>query len=111
MKQSIFATAISAVLMTLPAQTAPPTKPVTVNQRRENQQDRIAQGVKSGQLTAKETAGRENQEAKLNQEIHADRAANGGKLTAPEKTQVNSQQNQMSRKIYRDKHNGKTQNN
>ena len=27
----------------------------TINQRRENQQDRIAQGVKSGQLTAGET--------------------------------------------------------
>jgi hypothetical protein len=28
----------------------------TINQRRENQQDRIAQGVRSGQLTAHETA-------------------------------------------------------
>ena len=36
-----------------------------VGQRAENQQDRIAQGVKSGQLTAGESAHLENNEAKI----------------------------------------------
>ena len=81
----------------------------TVNQRRENQQDRIAQGVNSGQLTAGETANLENKEAAVNHEIHADRAANGGKLTGGEKARVNRQQNRMSRQIYRDKHNARVQ--
>ena len=36
----------------------------TVNARRENQQDRIAQGVKSGQLSDKETAKLETREQK-----------------------------------------------
>ena len=76
-----------------------------VGKRAENQQDRIAQGVKSGQLTAGETAHLENNEAKINREVKADRAANGGKLTAQEKAQVNRQQNRESRQIYRDKHN------
>lgn len=76
-----------------------------VNQRRENQQDRIAQGVQSGQLTAGETTKLENQERAVNGEIRADRNANGGKLTTAEKQQVNSQQNAMSRHIYTDKHN------
>ena len=73
--------------------------------RKENQQDRIAQGVKSGQLTAGETARLETKEARVNKEIRSDRAANGGRLTGAEKAQVNRQQNKMSRAIYKDKHN------
>jgi len=83
------------------------TKP-TVAQRKENQQDRIANGVKSGQLTAGETANLESKEAAINGETRADRAANGGKLTAADKKQVNQQQNQLSKQIYDDKHNANT---
>ena len=80
-----------------------------VGKRAENQQDRIAQGIKSGQLTAGEASHLENNEAKINREVRNDRAANGGKLTAQEKQQVNRQQNRQSRQIYRDKHNGRHQ--
>jgi hypothetical protein len=80
-----------------------------VNQRKENQQDRVAQGMKSGQLTAGETGNLEKKEAAINQEVHADRTLNGGKLTSAERKQVNSQQNQMSKQIYADKHNATTQ--
>ncbi len=80
-----------------------------VNERRENQQDRIAQGVKSGQLTAGETAKLEKKEARLNHEVHADRKANDGKLTPAERAQVNRQQNRLSRQIYTDKHNAPKQ--
>jgi hypothetical protein len=82
-----------------------------VGQRRENQQDRIAQGVGSGQLTAGETAHLENQERGINQQVAADRAANGGRLTPGERQQINHEQNQASRNIYRDKHNAATQGN
>ena len=88
---------------------APAQKP-TIAQRKENQQDRIAQGVKSGQLTAGETANLETKEAAINGETRADRAANGGKLTSAEKQQINQQQNQLSKQIYNDKHNAATQN-
>jgi hypothetical protein len=81
----------------------------TINERRENQQDRIAQGVKSGQLTAGETANLEGKEAGLNHEIHNDRSMNNGHLTPGEKAQVNRQQNRLSRQIYRDKHNARKQ--
>jgi hypothetical protein len=80
-----------------------------VVQRQENQQDRIAQGIKSGQLTAGETSKLESKEAGLNKEVRTDRRANGGKLTQGEKQQVNRQQNRLSNKIYQDKHNGRTQ--
>ena len=40
----------------------------SIAQRKENQQDRIANGVKSGQLTAGETANLETKEAAINGE-------------------------------------------
>ena len=73
--------------------------------RKENQQDRIAQGVKSGSLTPKETSNLEHKEAGLNKEIRTDRKANGGNLTNKQKAQVNRQQNRLSKNIYNDKHN------
>jgi hypothetical protein len=76
-----------------------------IKERKENQQDRIAQGVKSGQLTPGETAKLETKEAKLNKEIRHDRKQNGGNLTNNEKKQVDRQQNKLSKQIYNDKHN------
>src|SRR5262249_61587767 len=84
--------------------TTTPAPTPTIAERKENQQDRIANGVKSGQLTAGETANLETKEAAINGETKADRAANGGKLTAGEKQQINKQQNQPSKKIHNDKH-------
>jgi metal-dependent amidase/aminoacylase/carboxypeptidase family protein len=80
-----------------------------IQKRKENQQDRIAQGVKSGQLTAGETANLEHKEANLNREIRHDRKQNGGNLTNQQKRQINRQQNKLSKQIYRDKHNGRRQ--
>ena len=107
--------ALAACMLPALAQSAPPTavppptppipKPATIPQRQENQQDRIAQGVKSGQLTAGETANLETKEAAINHEVRADRNANGGKLTPAERAQVNRQLNHTSKQIYRDKHN------
>jgi hypothetical protein len=80
-----------------------------IGQRKENQQDRIAQGVKSGQLTAAGTANLEKKESSINQEVKTDRSLNGGKLTQQEKQTVNKQQNQVSNQIYKDKHNAAQQ--
>lgn len=80
-----------------------------IQQRKENQQQRIANGVENGSLTPKETAHLENKEARLNKEIRADRKANGGNLTNNEKRQINRQQNRLSRNIYNQKHDGQHQ--
>jgi hypothetical protein len=94
---------------TAPApQTTPAPQANTVNDRRTDQQDRIANGVQSGQLTAGETKNIEGREANLNREIRDDRSADGGKLTAQEHKQVNNQQNNLSKSIYTDKHNANT---
>lgn len=71
----------------------------------QNQQQRIGQGVKSGQLTPRETSNLENKERAVNGEVRADRRANGGKLTGAERTQVNAQHQNLSKQIYADKHN------
>ena len=80
-----------------------------VNARQVRQQNRIAGGVKSGQLTKGETAHIERNEAAIHHEVRTDRAANSGKLTAQEHRQVEHQQNKESHQIYHDKHNAKTE--
>ena len=65
-----------------------------INQRKENQQDRIAQGVKSGQHTAGETSRLEHHEAGINHEEKAMRAQDNGHLTKADKSLINKQQNQ-----------------
>lgn len=101
MKSMFMTAALAASILPAAAQ--------TIAQRKENQQDRIAQGVRSGQLTPHETAKLENKEAKLNRETRRMRAANGGRLTPAEKAKVNRQQNHLSRDIYRQKHDAQHQ--
>jgi len=78
-----------------------------INQRKVDQQERIAQGVKSGQLTAGETSRLEHQEAGINKEERGMRAQDNGYLTQADRKVLHQQQNQESRRIYRAKHNGK----
>jgi hypothetical protein len=80
-----------------------------IQQRKENQQKRIAEGVKNGSLTPAETARIEHQESKLNKEVRRDRKQNDGKLTPQEKAKVNRQQNKLSKEIAKQKHDGQTQ--
>jgi hypothetical protein len=108
LRNVFFGMTLAALALPALAQTDPQPKS-EVGKRAENQQDRIAQGVKSGQLTAGETANLESKDARINREIHNDRAANGGKLTGAEKAKINHQQNKVSRQIYRDKHNSRKQ--
>jgi methionine-rich copper-binding protein CopC len=76
-----------------------------IGQRKVDQQDRIANGVKSGQLTAGETSRLEHQEAGINKEERGMRAQDNGHLTSQDRKTLHAQQNQESRRIYRDKHN------
>src|SRR5205823_6527446 len=111
-KGFILTAAMAGLILPAAAQTTdstPAAKPATINQRKENQQDRIANGVQSGELTAGETANIEHREAAINKEVHNDRAANGGTLTSAERRQVNRQENRTSRAIYRKKHNARVQ--
>jgi len=83
-------------------------QPLTIQQRKKNQQERIANGIQSGQLTAGETKNLERKEANLNGEERRMRAADDGKLTAADRAKLNRQQNHLSNQIYVDKHNANT---
>lgn len=92
--------------------TAPTTAATTathrdINQRKENQQDRIGQGVTSGQLTAGETSHLEKQESSINKEEHNMKTQDNGHLTKQDRKTLRHQQNQESRRIHRDKHNNR----
>lgn len=80
----------------------------SVAQRKDNQQDRIANGVQSGQLTAGETKNLESKEAGLNHEERTMRSEDDGHLTSADKAALNRRQNHISNQIYQDKHNANT---
>jgi hypothetical protein len=76
-----------------------------VNQREENQQQRIANGVSSGKLTSQQTANLENRETSVQTREQRDMAKNNGHLTKAEQRGINRQQNRISKSIAGDKHN------
>jgi hypothetical protein len=76
-----------------------------VNQREQHQQNRIANGVKSGQLTPRETAKLEGRENRLVQNQKRDMAKDNGHLTKANQAQLNREANRVSNGIYKDKHN------
>jgi hypothetical protein len=78
-----------------------------VNQREQNQQDRIANGLKNGTLNAKQASNLEKREAAVQNREQKDMAKNNGHLTKAEQNGINRQQNRISKSIYKDKHESK----
>jgi hypothetical protein len=77
-------------------------------QRDVNQQQRIEQGLQSGQLSTKEAGSLERQEKHVdNMEA---RDLKNGSMSAGEQARLNAAQNKVSGDIYADKHNGVTGN-
>ena len=75
-----------------------------VNQRQQNQQDRIANGMKNDTLNAKQASNLEKREASVENREKKDMAEHNGHLTKAEQRGINRQQNRISRSIYKDKH-------
>jgi hypothetical protein len=78
------------------------TRSPHINHRERRQQRRIAEGIESGQLTARETARLERQEARIRAQERRDKA--DGNFTAQERRQINRELNRESKRIYRQKH-------
>ncbi len=99
---------VAAVAVALLGFTAPHLAEAGVFKNREvRQQKRIEQGVKSGELTARETARLEQEQAKI--EADREKALADGTLTGKEKARLTREQNRASRHIYRAKHNARKQ--
>ncbi len=78
------------------------------NNREANQDQRISNGLRSGQMTSGEAARADRSQSRIDQQVRNDRAANGGRLTGQERQQVNREQNNSSRQIYNENHNANT---
>jgi hypothetical protein len=87
-----------AVVNELSAQVATPK----VRERQAKQQSRIQEGRKSGELTNKETARLEAQQAKIQHDKRV--AKSDGVVTPAERQKLKREQNRASRNIYRQKH-------
>jgi len=86
---------------------APNDPPMTINQRLENQHDRIQAGTKDDQLTKGERTQLRADDAAIRAQERVYRQANDGKLTPAERRRLNRELNQSSRQIYRDRHNNR----
>jgi len=111
MKVSLLGVGLLALTSTIGfAQAAPAAVPAqrhatTINQRRENQQQRIGQGIRTGRIHARQGARLERREARIGRTEHRMRANHGGRLTRPDRVRLNHRLNRTSRAIYRAKHN------
>jgi uncharacterized membrane protein YebE (DUF533 family) len=79
-----------------------------VNRRQERQQQRIGQGIRSGELTGRETLRLERNAREIRQDERA--AKSDGVVTARERAGLQHELNQESRLIYRAKHNERDRN-
>ncbi|MFT3948816.1 MAG: hypothetical protein QM763_17765 [Agriterribacter sp.] len=82
------------------------TKTPRVHKRQVNQQERIADGVKDGELTKRETAKLEARQAKIQNDKKAAKA--DGVVTKKERAKLHREQKRSSRAIYRQKHDAQT---
>lgn len=77
-----------------------------LDNREDRQQQRIANGIESGALTAPEAARLERGEARLNR--NEAQAKQDGTVTPRERARLQHEANHMSKRIYRQKHDAQT---
>jgi hypothetical protein len=106
MKKNFIAAGLLLAFVSITTAGFAQTKTPRVRERQENQQKRIAGGVKNGELTAKETVKLETRQAN----IQADKkeAKSDGVVTHKERAQLHREQKRASRAIYRQKHDAQT---
>ena len=105
-KAAVVAVALAFAGTAFAQTTTPPAKDPAatpgIDKRQANQEKRIQQGVKSGELNKKEAARLEKREAKLQSD--KEKAQADGKVTKKERKQLNHEANRDSKAIYRQKH-------
>lgn len=82
------------------------TRTPVVNRRQVRQQQRIKQGVRSGELTPAETRRLEREQGRI--QANKLNAKADGSVTPQERARLQREQNRASRDIYRLKHNNRT---
>jgi hypothetical protein len=77
-----------------------------VEQRIQNQQDRVDKGVSDGQIDAKEAARDDAKLAREQNSLNQDEAKNDGHITKAEQKNLNRRLNKGSRQIHHQRHTG-----
>ena len=111
-RSNLFLTTAGLVCATLislqsMAQTAPvPDHPREneVNQRLNNQQARINQGLANGTMTGRQAARDEKHDANIAQREAVDESKHNGHITKAEQARLNKAENKNSKRIYKQKH-------
>jgi hypothetical protein len=100
--QTLLSTAILLAFSSLAMAQAPSTATPRIDKREAHQQQRIANGAASGQLTAKETAHLEKRETKISTDEAAAKA--DGTVTKAERIHLRREENRANRAVHRQKH-------
>ncbi len=113
MKKSLL-TILSAILLfsltsiALAQDGNPANNTPNINKRQHNQQKRINQGVKSGELTRREAHRARTEQAAVQAEKKVAKA--DGVVTKRERRAIQHDQNRASKDIYKQKHDGQDRN-
>ena len=97
-----------ALGLTMTAATALAGPPATTK-RQVNQQKRIGQGIRSGELTKREVRGLQTGAARTHRSIRRDRV-DGGVFTPRERAKSHMKLNRQSRRIAKQKNDGQARN-
>lgn len=106
-RRALLSALVSSLLLAgiASAQTVPGHPRVNeVDQRLDNQQQRIDNGLAKGTMTPTQAARDEKRDASIAQRASVDEARHGGHLTRAETRRLNRAENRNSRAIYRQKH-------
>ncbi|MDW8467767.1 MAG: hypothetical protein RML56_00920 [Burkholderiales bacterium] len=101
MNRNLVAVAFATAVLSLPAlaQTSPAER---IDQRQANQQRRIEEGIRSGELTPREAERLQKGQQRIQR--MEDRARADGKITPKEAARIERAQDVESRRIWREKH-------
>lgn len=106
-KLAVITSLVAAALLVVPASAMAVPPRAKTNARLVNQNARINQGVRSGQVTRAERVVLKAEQRKINR-TKKRFIKNDGKIGKAEKAKLNRMQNRSSRHIYRAKHNKRT---
>ena len=105
LKSVLMAALIAAPAMTIAQTPAPAAQKPALVQRQFNQQRRINQGFRNGQLNFHQRARLERQHRSIRHQMRVMRARHNGRLTPRDRRILNHRMNVASRRIYRARHN------
>ena len=104
MKKTLFSALAALALLTINFSASAQTATPGITARQRNEQARIRQGVRSGELTRPEAARLKAREADIRQDKREAKA--DGVVTPGERQEIRKDEKQASRAIYRQKHDG-----